>query len=144
MKVFSLTTSLLFILFFSSFTASSDQEEELLKLALEVEKIDSLLRESPQNETDGVISVTNKKISSELNLEKFGEEVLLVQSRKDADPERPSLEIESFKVQKNTASLKFTYMGYTVKIKFRQENGEWKTQSYRLNGNGNFAYENDF
>ncbi len=144
MKTFTLPLALLSIFLFSSFSASLKEEETILNLALEMEKIDELLLESPANKDEGVVIVTNNEVSANLKLYKFGQAVQLVESRQDLAEDRPYLAIESFKVKGDNAVLKFTYAGYSVKTKFKLEDGKWISRSFRLNGNGRYMIENDF
>ena len=143
MKIFPFSIALLSLLFFS-FSTATRQEQSILKLALDMEKINTLLLESPVNEAEGVLIVTNGEIPNTLNLQKYGKDVLLVQNRKDIPTDRPHIAIESFRIKESSAVLKFTYSGYHIKLKFIQEEGKWLAQSSRISGNGKFIVESDF
>lgn len=136
----SIIAYLLISLFISMSNFALGQADDLviIEKSINVEKLKKYLAKDEAGNPLPIVMVTNKKISTQLEIDFEGERINIFESLKESglEEDQAFIDLKKFKVRRDVSVLKFNYQGYKIKIKFRKKAGEWIYQSFNLKGNG--------
>lgn len=137
-KPFLFSALVLLIFSLQSFQTPSDDVQNILQQAIELEQLEQILQKDHKGAFQALKIVTNGQLPAQIDLQFAGQAVAFISSEAAAQlgEDEPYLNVSEFGIKKKRARFHFEYNGVNVRINFRNIDGEWTYRSMSMKGNG--------